>query len=52
MKNALTIDLEDYFHVSAYADKVRLDEWDSYPSRVEKNTDRLLELLAAFPCGA
>jgi polysaccharide deacetylase family protein (PEP-CTERM system associated) len=50
MKNALTIDLEDYFHVSAYAGKVRLEEWDSYPSRVEQNTDRLLELLAEHDC--
>jgi polysaccharide deacetylase family protein (PEP-CTERM system associated) len=50
MKNALTIDLEDYFHVSAYAGKVRMEEWDSYPSRVEQNTDRLLEVLAEQHC--
>lgn len=52
MKNALTIDLEDYFHVSAYASRVRLEEWDSYPSRVAQNTDRLLELLAQHNCRA
>ncbi len=50
MKNALTVDLEDYFHVSAYAGKVRLEEWDSYPSRVAENTDRLLALLAERNC--
>jgi polysaccharide deacetylase family protein (PEP-CTERM system associated) len=50
MKNALTVDLEDYFHVSAYAGKVRLEEWDSYPSRVAENTDRLLALLAEHNC--
>jgi polysaccharide deacetylase family protein (PEP-CTERM system associated) len=50
MKNALTVDLEDYFHVSAYAGKVRLEEWDSYPSRVAENTDRLLALLAENNC--
>jgi polysaccharide deacetylase family protein (PEP-CTERM system associated) len=50
MKNALTVDLEDYFHVSAYAGKVRLEEWDSYPSRVAANTDRLLALLAEHNC--
>jgi polysaccharide deacetylase family protein (PEP-CTERM system associated) len=50
MKNALTVDLEDYFHVSAYAGKVRLEEWDSYPSRVEANTDRLLAMLAEYKC--
>ncbi len=46
MRNAFTVDLEDYFHVSAYAGKVRREEWDSYPSRVAQNTDRLLDLLA------
>jgi len=50
MKNALTVDLEDYFHVSAYSGKVRLEEWDSYPSRVAANTDRLLALLAEHNC--
>jgi polysaccharide deacetylase family protein (PEP-CTERM system associated) len=50
MKNALTVDLEDYFHVSAYAGKVRLEEWDSYPSRVAANTDRLLAMLAEYNC--
>ncbi len=52
MKNALTVDLEDYFHVSAYAGKVRLEDWDSYPSRVAENTDRLLGLLAEHNCPA
>ncbi|HKV62624.1 MAG TPA: XrtA system polysaccharide deacetylase [Candidatus Acidoferrum sp.] len=50
MKNALTVDLEDYFHVSAYSGKVRLEEWDSYPSRVAANTDRLLALLSEHNC--
>jgi polysaccharide deacetylase family protein (PEP-CTERM system associated) len=50
MKNALTVDLEDYFHVSAYSGKVRIEEWDSYPSRVAANTDRLLSLLAENNC--
>lgn len=50
MKNALTVDLEDYFHVSAYSGKVRREEWDSYPSRVAENTDRLLDLLAENNC--
>src|SRR5258708_32364094 len=50
MKNALTVDLEDYFHVSAYSGKVRIEEWDTYPSRVAANTDRLLALLAENNC--
>ncbi len=52
MRNALTIDLEDYFHVSAYAGRVRRDDWDTYPSRVAQNTDRLLELLEQHKCKA
>jgi polysaccharide deacetylase family protein (PEP-CTERM system associated) len=52
MRNALTIDLEDYFHVSAYAGRVRLEDWDMYPSRVAQNTDRLLELLDQHACRA
>jgi len=50
MKNALTVDLEDYFHVSAYSGKVRIEECDTYPSRVAANTDRLLALLAENNC--
>jgi polysaccharide deacetylase family protein (PEP-CTERM system associated) len=44
--NALTIDVEDYFHVSAFEGYVRRSTWDSLESRVVPNTDRLLELLA------
>lgn len=43
--NAMTIDVEDYFHVSAFADVVRPADWPSYDSRVCANTDRLLGLL-------
>src|SRR5260370_34559890 len=50
MKSALTVDLEDYSHVRAFAGKVSLEDWDSYPSRVEENTDRLLALLAEHNC--
>ncbi|HWP59953.1 MAG TPA: XrtA system polysaccharide deacetylase [Candidatus Acidoferrales bacterium] len=46
MTNALTIDVEDYFHVAAFAGVVRRDHWDSYPRRVERNTGRVLELLS------
>ena len=44
--NALTIDVEDYFHVSAFEGYIRRSTWDSLESRVVRNTDRLLELLA------
>ena len=44
IRNALTVDVEDYFHVSAFAGNISSDDWDSYPLRVEKNTHRLLDL--------
>jgi polysaccharide deacetylase family protein (PEP-CTERM system associated) len=45
--NALTIDVEDWFQVSAMAPYIRRNEWDSRECRVERNVDRLLELLDA-----
>ncbi len=46
MVNALTIDVEDYFHVQAFAGVIPQSSWNSYPNRVEINTRRLLEMLA------
>jgi polysaccharide deacetylase family protein (PEP-CTERM system associated) len=43
--NALTIDVEDYFQVSAFAPHIPRDQWDVLPCRVESNVDRILELL-------
>jgi len=42
-----SVDVEDYFQVVAFEGVVDRSEWDRYPSRVEANTDRLLDLLAA-----
>lgn len=44
--NALTVDVEDYFHVSAFEGHIAREDWDRLPCRVERNTDRLLELFA------
>ncbi len=44
--NALTVDVEDYYHVSAFEQSVDRDCWDQYASRVVGNTQRLLELFA------
>ena len=44
--NALSIDVEEYFHVSAFADCIDPAEWDQYPSRIEAAADRVLELLS------
>ncbi|MDH5648675.1 MAG: DUF3473 domain-containing protein [Gammaproteobacteria bacterium] len=45
MKNAFTIDVEDYFQVQAFAGVVKRDTWDGYESRVQANTGRILDLL-------
>jgi polysaccharide deacetylase family protein (PEP-CTERM system associated) len=46
MKNALTIDVEDWFQVSNFDGIVSRSDWESYPSRVVDNTRRLLDLFA------
>ena len=42
--NAISVDVEDYFHAEALAAYVRRDEWDTLQSRVVDNTLRVLEL--------
>jgi len=44
LTNALTVDVEDYFQVSAMAPHIDRASWDSRPCRVERNVQRLLEL--------
>ena len=44
IKNAMTIDVEDYFQVSAFSEKITLDQWRGQECRVERNMTRLLEL--------
>ena len=43
--NALTIDVEDYFQVSAFAPFIERSDWDRRECRVERNVDRILALL-------
>lgn len=42
---SFTVDVEDYFQTEAMARVVTRDQWDQMPSRVERNTDRILEIL-------
>ena len=44
--NALTIDVEDYFQVSAFAPHIARSEWNTRECRVERNINRILEMLA------
>jgi polysaccharide deacetylase family protein (PEP-CTERM system associated) len=46
MNNAFTVDVEDYFQVTAFADKVAISSWNERESRVQNNTGALLEMLA------
>jgi polysaccharide deacetylase family protein (PEP-CTERM system associated) len=45
--NAMTVDVEDYFHVSAFEGVVRRDQWAQFESRVSANTERLLRIFEA-----
>lgn len=45
--NALTIDVEDYFQVSAFAPYIERSDWDHRECRVERNVNRILDMLAA-----
>jgi polysaccharide deacetylase family protein (PEP-CTERM system associated) len=44
--NALSIDVEDYFHVSAFEPHLHRETWERLPCRVERNVERVLTLLA------
>ena len=46
LANALTVDVEDYFHVAALASVISQESWSAREYRVESNTERLLGLLA------
>jgi len=42
--NALTVDVEDYFQVEAFAGLISREQWQSYECRVERNVERILAL--------
>ncbi|OAG27687.1 XrtA system polysaccharide deacetylase [Thermodesulfatator autotrophicus] len=46
MINALSVDVEEYFQVVAFAQVVKPEDWNKFPSRVEKNTRLILDILA------
>jgi polysaccharide deacetylase family protein (PEP-CTERM system associated) len=45
LTNALTIDVEDYFQVSALAGHFPREHWDRVPCRIERNVERILAML-------
>lgn len=42
--NAMTVDVEDYFHVSAFSNHIDRNDWDRFACRVEANTHNLLDM--------
>lgn len=44
--NAMTVDVEDYFQVSAMEPYIERSQWESIPCRVERNVDRILAMLS------
>jgi polysaccharide deacetylase family protein (PEP-CTERM system associated) len=48
MLNALSVDVEDYYQVSAFETAIQFENWNRYESRVERNTYRVLDLLDEY----
>jgi len=46
--NALTVDVEDWYHICAVGDFLPTGNWDAYESRVNRNMERVLELLDRY----
>jgi polysaccharide deacetylase family protein (PEP-CTERM system associated) len=44
LKNAMTVDVEDYFQVSAFESHIAKNQWDTLPHRVDRNTHRVLDI--------
>jgi polysaccharide deacetylase family protein (PEP-CTERM system associated) len=44
LKNSMTVDVEDYYQVSAFNEVVKYSEWEYYESRVERNTNKILNI--------
>lgn len=46
IRNAMSVDVEDWFQVQAFAEAIPRDEWEWLPRRVEANTEQVLERFA------
>jgi polysaccharide deacetylase family protein (PEP-CTERM system associated) len=44
LTDALSVDVEDYFHVEAFADRIQFNQWATFSSRVRRNCDRILDM--------
>src|SRR5579864_5393771 len=50
--DGLSVDVEDYFQVEAFAHRVPRSQWPAFPARVRQNTERVLRLLERNRCRA
>lgn len=48
----LSVDVEDYFHVEAFADRISRNEWSAFTPRVRQNTQRILAIFREYGCRA
>lgn len=48
MLNALTVDLEDWYHICGLENSSDMAQWDAYESRVLGNTEKILRLLRKY----
>ncbi len=46
-RHGMSVDVEDWFQVGAFERVIDRGDWNALPSRVERNTDAVLELFAA-----
>lgn len=46
LRNAMTIDVEDYFQVSAFASHISRNNWDTQECRIERNVNLILDMLS------
>lgn len=44
LPNAMTVDVEDYFQVSAFENTISRDDWASIPARLPRNIDKILQI--------
>ncbi|MCP4266165.1 MAG: DUF3473 domain-containing protein [Candidatus Brocadiaceae bacterium] len=48
MHNAMSVDVEDYFQVSAFENTISPEQWDDLPGRVVSNTEKILDLFSTY----
>ena len=48
LKNALTVDLEDWYHICGVEELADPSEWHTYESRIRKNSGMVLKLLQTY----